>query len=732
MSRAPGRALLPLALSLGIGIVVAIIALAPSRAEAAPAADEKCVACHAKPDLVNGDGKSMTVDPVKAAASLHGKASITCVDCHADLADTRSYPHPTKLEPVDCAGCHDGMAPKHPFHPQMAKHPEQVTCQECHGGHDIVGTKTDGFKFKGPGQVAACGGCHESMRDEFVSSDHGHAWKQGVKEAPDCVTCHSVALTTAPDGAPKNQRKVNQDKLCLSCHLDDPAVRARVAPSAGFIASYRNSVHGRALAGGDDKAPACSDCHGSHAIKNGQDSTSQSSKGHIQDACAECHADIAKQFQGSAHGVALAKGAEDAPTCTTCHGEHNIKKHDDPTSPVAAGNVSREVCAPCHQSVQLTAKYGIESDRFSTFEASFHGLAMRGGVVEVANCASCHGAHDIRPSSDPRSRIHPANLVATCGKCHPGANENFAKGPMHVAGRRASEPIVYWIATLYLILICVVIGGMLGHNLLDFLRKARRRYRIRRGDEVEEPVTPHRLYLRMTRGERLQHMGLLVSFCTLVLTGFLLRYPDASWAETLKGLSPGLFGWRSTIHRVAAVILVLTSVYHIGYCVLTARGRQFIRDLWPRRKDLGDAIGVLKYNLGLRTDKPKLDRFSYIEKAEYWALVWGTVVMTVTGVFMWFENTFMGILTKLGYDISRTVHFYEAWLATLAIVVWHFYFVLFNPDSYPMNLSWLTGKLTEREMLEEHPLELERIKEHEEREAQARAEAAKAAEDAKR
>ena len=77
---------------------------------------------------------------------------------------------------------------------------------------------------------------------------------------------------------------------------------------------------------------------------------------------------------------------------------------------------------------------------------------------------------------------------------------------------------------------------------------------------------------------------------------------------------------------------------------------------------------------------------------------------------MWFDNTFIGLLTKLGYDVSRTVHFYEAWLATLAIVVWHLYFVIFNPDEYPMNIAWLTGTLSEREMAEEHPRELERLK----------------------
>jgi cytochrome b subunit of formate dehydrogenase len=135
-----------------------------------------------------------------------------------------------------------------------------------------------------------------------------------------------------------------------------------------------------------------------------------------------------------------------------------------------------------------------------------------------------------------------------------------------------------------------------------------------------------------------------------------------------------------------------------------------VRDLWPRRADLGDAIGVLAYNLGMRADKPRFGRFSYVEKVEYWALIWGTIVMAVTGLIMWFDNSSMRNLTKHGYEIARLIHFFEAWLATLSILCWHLYFVAFNPDSYPMSLAWLTGTISEEEMEEEHPLELARIK----------------------
>jgi len=159
--------------------------------------------------------------------------------------------------------------------------------------------------------------------------------------------------------------------------------------------------------------------------------------------------------------------------------------------------------------------------------------------------------------------------------------------------------------------------------------------------------------------------------------------------------------------------LVVASLYHLYYIFLTQRGKQLLIDLLPVWKDITDAIAVMKYNLGFSKEKPKFGRFSYIEKSEYWALVWGTLVMAITGVILWFDNIFLGLLTKLWWDVARTVHYYEAWLATLAIIIWHFYFVIFNPDIYPLNLAFWKGTLTEEEMEEEHPLELEELKRQE-------------------
>jgi cytochrome b subunit of formate dehydrogenase len=406
------------------------------------------------------------------------------------------------------------------------------------------------------------------------------------------------------------------------------------------------------------------------------------------------------------------KGNGDAPSCTNCHGEHNILNIKDPNSPVAFQNVSRQVCSPCHESMKLSEKYGLAGNRYKTFSQSYHGLALSGGSASVANCGSCHGVHNIKPSSDPTSMINKNNLVKTCGKCHPGANETFTQGNIHVTLEKADEPILYWISTTYIILLFSVLSGMFLHNLLDLIKKSKIR-KLKQLGKIAEEDHGHSLYLRMTVSERIQHATMAISFMILVVTGFMLRYPDSWWVSHIRDLSSHVVEYRSWIHRIAAVAMILVSFYHIYYISFTKRGRELVKDLFPKLSDFTDAIGVAKYNLGISKDKPKLDRFSYVEKAEYWALVWGTIVMSLTGLLMWIYIDYIGVFSKIDWDIARTIHYYEAWLAFLSIVIWHFYFVIFNPDIYPMSLAWLKGTITEEEMAEEHPLELKRIKEKE-------------------
>jgi cytochrome b subunit of formate dehydrogenase len=267
------------------------------------------------------------------------------------------------------------------------------------------------------------------------------------------------------------------------------------------------------------------------------------------------------------------------------------------------------------------------------------------------------------------------------------------------------------------VLIISIIGLMFLHNLLDFARKSRRKLKDRRSPFTGHKIVTAKLFTRMTKAELAQHWALLLSFTFLVITGFMLRFPDSWWVRSIRGIGGGgetAFELRSLVHRLSAVLLISTALAHLFYVLFTERGRGFIHDMTPRLKDVHDLGDAIKYYLGMRQEGPRFDRFSYVEKMEYWALIWGTVVMALTGLLLWFDNFSLGLFTKLGLDAATLIHYYEAILASLAIVVWHLYFVIFNPDVYPMNLSWLFGTLSREEMVDEHPVELERLEKEEE------------------
>lgn len=679
--------------------------------------------CHSDNSLSmsrKGKAVSLHVDGSAFARSAH--ADLGCVACHVDFkAD--ELPHAKTIKAVDCQSCHEGADItqfSQSVHGKIdGNKAARVGCADCHTKHAITKVTSLSTQERKSASLATCVRCHSGAAAKYLVSDHSKAFTGGVKGAPVCADCHGVHGVRAGSDTLSTTARFRVASTCLACHLDDPEVRNKVGPSAGFIASYEKSVHGEAVKSGNDAAATCVDCHSGHEVRRGADPGSSVAKQNIATTCAQCHQEIKDLYQQSIHGTSLARGVTAAPTCTDCHGEHFILSHADPRSPVSPTNVSVQVCSPCHASVRLTQKFGLASDRFQSFEDSYHGLAGRAGSMVVANCASCHGIHDIKPSSDTTSSIHPARIAETCGKCHPGASQNFARGAVHVVPSSGQDDILYFVSQSYIILILVVIGGMVLHNVIDFIKKSRRHLAYRRG-ELQRTHLAHRLYVRMTLHERIQHGTLLVSFITLVLTGFALRYPNAWWVAPVRSLGDWVFDLRGIAHRVAAVVLVAVSLYHVYYVLFVPRGKQLIRDLLPRRQDLFDAASVFRYNLGFSKTKPRFGRFSYVEKSEYWALVWGTAVMGVTGLILWFDNTSLNLITKLWWDVARTVHYYEAWLATLAILIWHFYFVIFNPDTYPINLAFWKGTLTEEEMEEEHPLELAQLKREEMEQEHAR------------
>ncbi len=624
-------------------LATAVVALAPACAVAAQEngslTSESCGGCHQE---AAGGG------PLVSSLHLSVHAGFDCLACHQDKA---AFPH----EPVE------------------------------------------GFRTGSQG----CRTCHAEVSEQYRV--HGRALVQGREgDIPDCADCHGSHGILRPEDKSSAVNPANLPRTCGRCHEDLNITRKYEILIDRPVQIYEASVHGQATKGGITLAATCSDCHSSggtaHRILAPNFPDSAVNHFNIPQTCGGCHKEIEQDFREGIHGRRVANGQTDAPVCTDCHGEHGILAPSDPRSPVSPARLAEETCARCHDSEVLNEKYGLPAGRLISFVDSYHGLKSKAGDTRVANCASCHGAHRILPSSDPSSTVNPGNLRQTCGKCHPGISMAMAGTPIHGVGgaglhTRAAEIV----ARIYQVAIVLIIGLMVVHWLIDLGRHFKnvfdRRPQIR----------------RMHPGEVWQHMFLTISFVALVVSGFALRYDQGLLARWFFGWEGG-FAVRRLIHRVAATVFCGTVIWHGAY-LFTERGRRFLKDMWPVRQDFVFFWRQILHNLG-RGEKPLCTgRFTYVEKAEYWALVWGSAVMVITGWMLWFDNWLSDFVPKGVLDVALTVHFWEAWLATLAILVWHFYSVIFSPEVYPMNPSWITGTMPEDMYRASHPGHLEQARE---------------------
>ncbi len=229
------------------------------------------------------------------------------------------------------------------------------------------------------------------------------------------------------------------------------------------------------------------------------------------------------------------------------------------------------------------------------------------------------------------------------------------------------------------------------------------------------PHTAEREFTRLSLFQRFQHWLMLVSFLLLAITGLPMRFPEAAWLGGVYWLVGGLAVAR-TIHRVAAVVMIVDGLIHLAYLgTLLARHHFKIREAWPlisNLKDASDWWQTSRYYFGLRKDLPRYDRFNFREKFDYFAVFWGLPVMMFSGLVLWFPVFFGNRLPDLTIGIAYVAHSDEAILAISAIVVWHFYNVHYNPDKFPMSWVWWHGRISESEIRKEHPLEYERLMQH--------------------
>ena len=646
-----------------------------------------CANCH---NALHAPHRGRTAQYANYDVGLHGShpnvggkgpACTTCHGTHTISSESKLSP---KLEAA-CLSCHQEIQAEfmQSVHAEFNEGRNKSHCFECHGEHRSRAPSDTTLRVTNESTAeATCGSCHKESVQRYNQSLHAFALESGSPRAPRCESCHGAHNIRRVDDPLSPMHRSRQVETCAKCHSKigislDPEVRL---PRS--FENYLESTHGKLLAKGNKDVPVCIDCHGGHAIRGSSDPLSTIALLNIDQTCGKCHPHEQDLYEASIHYRALKSGITDSPTCTGCHGEHIMLSPSDPKSKVSHSKVAMETCGKCHENPVIIRKYGLAPDVVQTYNDSYHGLATRRLNVRTPSCADCHNAHDVRTSRDSLSTIHDANVTTTCAKCHPKADENFAASYTHQALQPRQGGANYWIARIYWVAIIVIIGGMVVHNLiiLNFhVLQAKRRQ------------TQGRKVVRFDKSQIVQHMALSISFILLAVTGFALKYPDAWWVRGLSTIGMNEEA-RRYMHRAMAVLLIACSIYHVVYLFLTRRGRQEFKSLLPNLIDFKDLSDTVRYHLNLSRRVPEYDRYDYMQKAEYWALIWGTLVMIATGFILWFPAELSPLLPSWAVSIAQTIHLYEAWLATLAIIVWHFFFVIFHPEEYPMSWTWLTGK----------------------------------------
>ncbi|MBN1568615.1 MAG: cytochrome c3 family protein [Acidobacteria bacterium] len=561
------------------------------------------------------------------------------------------------------------------------------------------------------GEDAGCAGCHgtEGLSTQFPGGERlsltidVESFQSSVHGELSCKDCHKD-LNGYPHPAisADNYRdfQIERYRKCQGCHPYQ-------------YQQALDGTHGRKLAAGNRDAAICVDCHGSHEVARPDQSRQM-----VSANCGQCHREIYAEYLTSAHGEALLQISNpDVPACTDCHGTH---RQEDPTT-MAFRLKSPKICGRCHGNAAMMRKYNLSHRVFDTYVADFHGSTVMlfekehpGRQTNEAVCTDCHGVHRIQKVSNGDPQAIKQNLLSTCRRCHPDATADFPDSWVgHFAPTRDRFPLVYYINLFYRVLIPVTIGGMTIFVLMDATGRIRRYYRRRKTGSRKPPeimaekkasnAVP-RIPRRFTIMQQIEHAVLTFSFTALAFTGFIqagAAYPVVSRIIYWLGGHEAL----RICHRKVAVVFVLLGVYHLIVVSYKAIVRREHMAMGIEGKDISDARHLLRYNLLMTEEPPQMPRYTFAEKLEYWSLLWGSAIMGLTGLLLLNPLVTARYLPSQFIPAAKAAHVGEAILAVLAIIVWHFYHVHVKA----FNRSMFTGRLTAKQMEEEHGHELKRL-----------------------
>jgi len=591
----------------------------------------------------------------------------------------------------------------------------KLDCSDCHspsGQNPSPGSENGSSIGK-----ADCGHCHEKQLKAYEVSVHAEAVKLGQNGAANCSYCHgSHSILPASDPRSQVYRR-NLPETCGECHQNaELATKLGIKqPKAGKL--YLDSLHGHALVEqGLLAAPTCTDCHSStHTIRRAADPQSTVHRRNIPKTCGNCHQGPADEFAMGIHGKKLAEGNTKSPVCSDCHTAHQIIR------PAGGFKLASDaMCGKCH------------ADRLKQYLESYHGRANDLGSLSVAACFDCHGTHAILPAADAKSTLSATNRLQTCRKCHANATEKFTSFRAHADFRdQKNYPMLFWAFWIMTGLIVGTFAIWAVHTLFWVLRTAL--------VYLSDPAAFHRekrhvrdesqgkLYTRFRPVDRFCHFLIIISFLILVCTGMPLKFHEAHWAKVVFDMLGGAHV-AAKLHRFGAILSFLYLGIHLTSLVgpvkrrwasfRDASGSFRIRRLLgfvfgpdsplPNFDDLKDVKAHTRWFFG-KGPRPKFDRFTYWEKFDYFAELWGSAFIGLSGLVMWFPVQISRWLPGWVVNLAQIIHSQEALLAAGFILTFHFFNSHFRLEKFPLDTVMFSGRITEAELKHERGRQYERL-----------------------
>jgi cytochrome b subunit of formate dehydrogenase len=552
-------------------------------------------------------------------------------------------------------------------------------------------------RFRGLSRVDKEGDYRLFYVDESLFSRGPHA-------RVSCTGCHADIEKIPHDDA----KPVD----CLrSCHIEEPT-REIIFTHAKVHEALEDSVH----------------------ALTAQTSTSQT---HPEDypQCKDCHdiplfrpVSIFKRMRAGVSDRAISR-------CTQCHTDENFVRYfySHVTTRLHKARDPREVvtmCATCHADAAFARRHGL-ADVVSSYLETYHGKAVLFGSALAPDCLDCHASrdsvHQMHAATDPRSSIHPENRPLTCNAqdCHRSAGPALASFDVHANRDSGTHPLEFGVGLFFVVATLGILLPILTLSVLGLARELFPSHQAEREIErlrklAEEKVAREGGILRFTGGLRLQHAFLVVIFAVLCLTGFPMKFPEASWAPVIYDLFGGIHG-APIVHRIAGVALLVGFAVHI-ILILVNVGRSLKRKgqrgpaAWigavmalpmiPKRRDLSDLLVWAKYVFFLSPRRPNYDHFSWKEKLEYLGLFWGIPLLGVTGILLWAESISSHIFPGWVLNVAYLAHTYESLLAVAHITLVHIPGVIGRPGVSPISGMVLNGKISPRALVEEHGAEV--------------------------